>query len=130
MLKDGLVAKTVLDNHRYRSQGIDGEVYNEYEDEELKDVVARIDGNHTAEIDLNGGREDKIVWNSNKDTVTTGFLKKWIILASKMKQPTLTDAANRILINAWTEMRSDDYLKDNSARVIPVTARLLEGMIR
>lgn len=70
--------------------------------------------------------------DKNKKILTRDFLKKYIAYAKNIES-NLTTESSEYLTKLWTDLRNKDfeYAKNKGAsRVIPVTVRTLESLIR
>ena len=75
---------------------------------------------------------------SNKSTVPDGcvdlftiaFIRKYIQYAKSKVSPTLTEEASAMISNQYTELRAWEDGRERKYRVMPITPRTLETLIR
>ncbi|XP_064189909.1 MCM3 minichromosome maintenance deficient 3 (S. cerevisiae), like [Anguilla rostrata] len=130
---DRQISEHVLRMHRYRTPG-------EQEGTAMPlgctvDVFATDDPNaaEIAEQELQVyEKKDNILYGHRKKkekVVTMEFIKKYIHVA-KLVKPVLTQEASDHISEQYARLRSHDQVNSESARMMPVTARALETMIR
>ena len=66
----------------------------------------------------------------NKNILTRDFLRKYIHYAKSKINPSLTKEATEYISTSWSKLREMSIEDDNKRKVIPVTVRTLESLIR
>jgi DNA replication licensing factor MCM3 len=65
-----------------------------------------------------------------QDILTREFLRKYIHYAKNKFNPSLTKEANEFISKSWVKLREKSVSDECKGKVIPITARTLESLIR
>jgi len=126
---DNLISDHVIQNHRYRNPSTqDGEVL-------VMDNSSNMRSTKTNDIDTY--TEDNVYEKYNPNLhgpkkikiIKSSFLKKYIAIAKCIK-PNLTNEACAAIIQEYGRLRSQEYLESDAERIVPVTPRTIESLIR
>ncbi len=92
----------------------------------IRDIPNEIRDDRMAKHILNLHQNPEI----EEPEIKTELLKKYIAYARQKVQPKLTDAAIEEIKNYYVKMRSSGGTEDDFVRVIPISARQLEALVR
>lgn len=126
---DRLIAERVSRNHRFQGPNFFAEFFKQSDDQGVveQELIEEKEAHDVYE------KYNALTHNSKSEQLLTRrFLKKYVAFVKNHK-PKLTDEASAYITKKWTELRIKDfeYTKvKGGARVIPITVRTLESLIR
>ena len=121
---DRKISERVIDNHMYT---IDATKFgDESEDKVIEPEIKLEENKKTIMYEKKNPNSRK----DNKNILTRDFLRKYIHYAKSKINPTLTKEATEYISTSWSRLREKSIEDDNKRKVIPVTVRTLESLIR
>jgi DNA replication licensing factor MCM3 len=114
---DRCIAARVIGNH---SSAVVGAEESIDLDSAIIEPVARVEAEETTQFYQYGDLE----------LLSRNFLKKYIFYAKKTMSPRLTPEASEMITREWTELRVHHEDEGNRNKVVAITARTLETIIR
>ena len=121
---DRKISERVIDNHMYT---IDATKFgDESEDKVIEPEIKLEENKKTTMYEKKNPNSRK----DNKNILTRDFLRKYIHYAKSKINPTLTKEATEYISTSWSKLREMSIEDDNKRKVIPVTVRTLESLIR
>jgi DNA replication licensing factor MCM3 len=112
---DRIIAEHVIKNHSFNSVL-----------DTMMDIESAVIQPETLDVETS---ESKVFMQYNDhEVITRSFMKKFIQFAKKMR-PVLTPEATEYISRQWVELRNS-ALSDSKARVVSITVRTLETIIR
>ena len=121
---DRKISERVIDNHMYT---IDATKFgDESEDKVIEPEIKLEENKKTIMYEKKNPNSRK----DNKNILTRDFLRKYIHYAKSKINPTLTKEATEYISTSWSKLREMSIEDDNKRKVIPVTVRTLESLIR
>jgi DNA replication licensing factor MCM3 len=127
---DRLIAERVTRNHRYQSAAQErGEMV--AMDAREQDVVIEPEYHESGNTAV-WEKYNTVLHSEKQETVTIGFLKKYISYVKRSFTPVLTNESKDRITQLWTQLRE---LEANGGfvgkvKIMPVTIRTLETLIR
>lgn len=127
-IEDRRIAQKVTNNHRIVGENVFKEIFCRDNEGILEQEISRQDEDLEVYEKFDAFRQS----SREEDLVSVRFLQKYISQAKLNVTPELTDETVEYLNRKWTEFRQKDLDFENvkGHRVIPVTIRTLESMIR
>ena len=123
---DRKISERVLDNHMYT---IDTSKFgDESEDKVIEPEIKLNENKKTIMYEKNNQNS-----NSNKgkkDILTREFLRKYIYYAKSKINPQLTKESTEFISKSWGKLREKSISNECKGKVIPITVRTLESLIR
>ena len=121
---DRKISERVIDNHMYT---IDATKFgDESEDKVIEPEIKLEENKKTTMYEKKNPNSRK----DNKNILTRDFLRKYIHYAKSRINPSLTKEATEYISTSWSKLREMSIEDDNKRKVIPVTVRTLESLIR
>ena len=121
---DRKISERVIDNHMYT---IDATKFgDESEDKVIEPEIKLEENKKTTMYEKKNPNSRK----DNKNILTRDFLRKYIHYAKSKINPSLTKEATEYISTSWSKLREMSIEDDNKRKVIPVTVRTLESLIR
>ena len=121
---DRKISERVIDNHMYT---IDATKFgDESEDKVIEPEIKLEENKKTTMYEKKNPNSRK----DNKNILTRDFLRKYIHYAKSKINPSLTKEATEYISTSWSKIREMSIEDDNKRKVIPVTVRTLESLIR
>ena len=121
---DRKISERVIDNHMYT---IDATKFgDESEDKVIEPEIKLEENKKTTMYEKKNPNSRK----DNKNILTRDFLRKYIHYAKSKINPILTKEATEYISTSWSKLREMSIEDDNKRKVIPVTVRTLESLIR
>ena len=121
---DRRISERVIDNHMFT---IDATKFgDEAEDKVIEPEIKLEENKKTAMYEKKNPNSKK----DNKNLLTRDFLRKYIHYAKSKINPTLTKEATDYISLSWSKLREKSMSDDIKRKVIPVTVRTLESLIR
>ena len=121
---DRRISERVIDNHMFT---IDATKFgDEAEDKVIEPEIKLEENKKTAMYEKKNPNSKK----DNKNVLTRDFLRKYIHYAKSKINPTLTKEATDYISLSWSKLREKSMSDDIKRKVIPVTVRTLESLIR
>ena len=121
---DRRISERVIDNHMFT---IDATKFgDEAEDKVIEPEIKLEENKKTAMYEKKNPNSKK----DNKNVLTRDFLRKYIHYAKSKINPTLTKEATEYISHSWSKLREKSMSDDIKRKVIPVTVRTLESLIR
>ena len=121
---DRRISERVIDNHMFT---IDATKFgDEAEDKVIEPEIKLEENKKTAMYEKKNPNSKK----DNKNVLTRDFLRKYIHYAKSKINPTLTKEATEYISLSWSKLREKSMSDDIKRKVIPVTVRTLESLIR
>ena len=121
---DRRISERVIDNHMFT---IDATKFgDEGEDKVIEPEIKLEENKKTAMYEKKNPNSKK----DNKNVLTRDFLRKYIHYAKSKINPTLTKEATDYISLSWSKLREKSMSDDIKRKVIPVTVRTLESLIR
>ena len=121
---DRKISGRVIDNHMYT---IDATKFgDESEDKVIEPEIKLEENKKTTMYEKKNPNSRK----DNKNILTRDFLRKYIHYAKSKINPSLTKEATEYISTSWSKLREMSIEDDNKRKVIPVTVRTLESLIR
>ena len=121
---DRRISERVIDNHMFT---IDAAKFgDEAEDKVIEPEIKMEENKKTAMYEKKNPNSKK----DNKNILTRDFLRKYIHYAKSKINPTLTKDATEYISKFWSRLREKSISDDWKGKVIPVTVRTLESLIR
>ena len=121
---DRKISERVIDNHMYT---IDATKFgDESEDKVIEPEIKLEENKKTTMYEKKNPNSKK----DNKNVLTRDFLRKYIHYAKSKINPTLTKEATDYISHSWSKLREKSMSDDIKRKVIPVTVRTLESLIR
>ena len=121
---DRKISERVIDNHMYT---IDATKFGDESEDKVIEPEIKLEENKKTtmyEKKNHNSRKD------NKNILTRDFLRKYIHYAKSKINPSLTKEATEYISTSWSKLREMSIEDDNKRKVIPVTVRTLESLIR
>ena len=121
---DRKISERVIDNHMFT---IDASKFgDEAEDKVIEPEIKLEDNKKTAMYEKKNPNSKK----DNKNILTRDFLRKYIYYAKSKINPTLTKEATEYVSRAWSKLREEFTSDEWKGKVIPITVRTLESLLR
>lgn len=112
---DRVIAEQVIRNHSFNSVP-----------DTMMDIESAVIQPEAMDVE---SQEVKVLMQYNdREVITRKFMKKYLQFAKKM-QPELTQEATEFISAQWVELRNSS-MSDSKARVVAITVRTLETIIR
>ena len=123
---DRKISEKVIDNHMYT---IDASKFgDESEDKVIEPEIRLNENKKTAMYEKNN--PNSRLSKEKQDILTREFLRKYIHYAKNKFNPSLTKEANEFISKSWVKLREKSVSDECKGKVIPITARTLESLIR
>ena len=123
---DRKISEKVIDNHMYT---IDASKFgDESEDKVIEPEINLNENKKTVMYEKNN--PNSRLSKEKQDILTREFLRKYIHYAKNKFNPTLTKEANEFISKSWVKLREKSVSDECKGKVIPITARTLESLIR
>jgi DNA replication licensing factor MCM3 len=121
---DRRISERVIDNHMFT---IDAAKFgDEAEDKVIEPEIKMEENKKTAMYEKKNPNSKK----DNKNILTRDFLRKYIHYAKSKINPTLTEKATDYISKFWGKIRERSVSDEWKGKVIPITVRTLESLIR
>ena len=121
---DRKISERVIDNHMYTINAT--KFGDESEDKVIEPEIKLEENKKTTMYEKKNPNSRK----DNKNILTRDFLRKYIHYAKSKINPSLTKEATEYISTSWSKLREMSIEDDNKRKVIPVTVRTLESLIR
>jgi DNA replication licensing factor MCM3 len=123
---DRKISEKVIDNHMYT---IDASKFgDESEDKVIEPEINLNENKKTVMYEKNN--PNSRLSKEKQDILTREFLRKYIHYAKNKFNPSLTKEANEFISKSWVKLREKSVSDECKGKVIPITARTLESLIR
>ena len=127
---DRLIAERVTSNHRFTGDNLNKNLYNNHSN---NGIIEQEITNQTNQAKIYE-KYNALTHKSKYDQILCQtFLKKYIAYAKKFVTPVQTDESKAFITNEWSSLRQKDFdtlASKSNKRVMPITVRTLESMIR
>lgn len=126
---DRRIAERVTRNHRFQGPNLFESFFRQIEDGGVIEEQVNEPGK---DEDMFEKHNPMLHENKDEQILTRAFLKKYLYYARQIV-PQLSDETSNFITKSWSELRTKDfeYTKSHGdSRVIPVTVRTLESLIR
>jgi DNA replication licensing factor MCM3 len=121
--KDRRIAERVCKNHRYSP--IDPMSMHQLNEDFIIEPAEFIQ-----KEELMFEKSNLFKGDSRVDILTQGYLRQYVNYCRKNIAPTLTDSSIELLSNLWATLREKDMNETNTQKVLPITIRSYETLIR
>ena len=123
---DRKISERVLDNHMYT---IDTSKFgDESEDKVIEPEIKMNENKKTVMYEKNN--QNSNINKEKKDILTREFLRKYIYYAKNKINPQLTKDSTEFISKSWGKLREKSISNECKGKVIPITVRTLESLIR
>ena len=121
--KDRRIAERVCKNHRYSP--VDPTSMNRVQDDFVIEPHE-----FTQKEEMMFEKSNLFKGDSRVEILTQGYLRQYVNYCRKNVFPVLSDNAIEILSNLWATLREKDVNESNTLKVLPITIRSYETLIR
>lgn len=121
--KDRRIAERVCKNHRYSP--VDPNSLHQMQDDYVIEPHEFI-----TKPELMLEKSNLFKGDNRVEILTQGYLRQYVNYCRKNIAPVLSDTSIEILSNLWAVLRQKDLNESNSLRVLPITIRSYETLIR
>ena len=123
---DRKISERVLDNHMYT---VDASKFgDEAEDKVIEPEIKLNENKKTVMYEKNNPHSH--LNKDKKDTLTREFLRKYIYYAKSKISPQLSKDSTEFISKSWAKLREKSISEECKNKVIPITVRTLESLIR
>ena len=123
---DRKISERVLDNHMYT---IDASKFgDEAEDKVIEPEIKLNENKKTVMYEKNNPHSH--LNKDKKDTLTREFLRKYLYYAKSKISPQLSKDSTEFISKSWAKLREKSISEECKNKVIPITVRTLESLIR
>ena len=123
---DRKISERVLDNHMYT---IDASKFgDEAEDKVIEPEIKLNENKKTVMYEKNNPHSH--LNKDKKDTLTREFLIKYLYYAKSKISPQLSKDSTEFISKSWAKLREKSISEECKNKVIPITVRTLESLIR
>ena len=123
---DRKISEKVIDNHMYT---VDAAKFGDDAEDKVIEPEIKIKGNKkTAMFEKNNANSGSS--RDRKHILTREFLRKYIHYAKSKINPELTGEATEFISKSWSKLREKSLSEDLKGKVVPITVRTLESLIR
>ena len=123
---DRKISERVLDNHMYT---VDASKFgDEAEDKVIEPEIKLNENKKTVMYEKNNPHSH--LNKDKKDTLTREFLRKYIYYAKSNISPQLSKDSTEFISKSWAKLREKSISEECKNKVIPITVRTLESLIR
>ena len=123
---DRKISERVIENHMYT---IDAARFgDDAEDKVIEPEINMDENKKTAMYEKNNPNSN--INKEKKDILTREFLRKYIFYAKSKITPQLTKESAEFISKSWGKLREKSISEDWKGKIIPITVRTLESLIR
>ena len=123
---DRRISERVIDNHMYT---IDASKFGDDTEDKVIEPEIKLNENKKT-IMYEKSNPNSHMSKEKKDILTRDFLRKYIHYAKSKYNPQLTKEANEFISKSWVKLREKSVTDELKGKIIPITARTLESLIR
>jgi DNA replication licensing factor MCM3 len=123
---DRRISERVIDNHMYT---VDASKFGDESEDKVIEPEIKMDENKKT-IMYEKSNQNSHINKEKKDILTREFLRKYIHYAKNKYNPQLTKEANEFISKSWVKLREKSVSEEAKGKIIPITARTLESLIR
>ena len=123
---DRRISERVIDNHMYT---IDASKFGDESEDKVIEPEIKLNENKKT-IMYEKSNPNSHMSKEKKDILTRDFLRKYIHYAKNKYNPQLTKEANEFISKSWVKLREKSVTDELKGKIIPITARTLESLIR
>ena len=123
---DRKISERVIDNHMYT---VDASKFGDESEDKVIEPEIKLDKAKKS-IVFEKSNPNSHLSKEKKDILTTDFLKKYIYYAKSKFNPRLTKESTEFISKSWGKLREKSISDDLKGKIIPITVRTLESLIR
>ena len=123
---DRKISERVIDNHMYT---IDAAKFGDESEDKVIEPEIKLDENKKTVMYEKNNPHSQLN-KDKKDTLTREFLRKYIHYAKSKFNPQLTKDSTEFISKSWGKLREKSISDECKGKVIPITVRTLESLIR
>ena len=123
---DRRISERVIDNHMYT---IDASKFGDESEDKVIEPEIKLNENKNTVMYEKHNPNSRLS-KEKQNILTREFLRKYIHYAKSKFNPTLTKESNEFISKSWVKLREKSVSDECRGKVIPITARTLESLIR